>query len=362
MKRLVIAVCAVGIVAVTSGCKDRSSNKADSAKTQVPTVTLPSDATIAPNAVLVEVNGVKLTGKDAEMEVSMRLQSLGQRVPMDRLAEVRKQVLSEVVRQFIMRTLLIQEADREGIKVSAEDEAKAYASIATNLPPGTTLEKIMKESPIGETRMREEVTNGLKINKLLAQRFTNQLEVSDKDVDEFIEKNKERMAIPENVQARHILVATSTNDSAAILGDKRKKADSIREQLLAGGDFVKLAMENSDCPSKQKGGDLGKFGRGQMVKPFEDAAFSQEVNAIGPVVETQFGYHIIQITSHDQAGTVPREDVVNMLKGRKQQKLLIDLVEELKSKAKISDGNAAAVLSPRISPLPSQQEPQPKSE
>jgi len=111
-------------------------------------------------------------------------------------------------------------------------------------------------------------------------------------------------------------------------------------------------MENSDCPSKQKGGDLGKFGRGQMVKPFEDAAFGQEVNAIGPIVETQFGYHIIQVTSHKQAGPVPREDVVNAIKGRKQQKLLIEFVEELKGKAKIKDGNAAVEAMPSLSAKP----------
>ena len=343
MRRL--AICAVLAVAVL-GCKDRSQKKDQMLPASKPTVTLPADNKIDPNAVLVEVNGTKFMGKDAELEVAMRLQSIGQRLPPDRVKEARQKILSEVVRQFIMRTLLVQECDRAGIAVTAEDEAKAYASIATNLPPGTTVEQIMKESPIGEKRMREEVTTGLRINKLLAKRFTNQFDVADAEVDEFIAKNKERMTIPENVQARHILLATSTNDAEATRTEKKQKAEKIREQLVAGGDFAKLAMENSDCPSKEKGGDLGKFGRGQMVKPFEDAAFGQEVNAIGPVVETQFGYHIIQVTEHKQAGEVPRSDIVNMLKGRKQQKLLIEFVEELKSKATIKDGNAAASMPP----------------
>jgi peptidyl-prolyl cis-trans isomerase C len=353
MKRLTL--CAVLALAVM-GCKDRPEKKAPASPPPEPTVALPSDREIDPDAVLVEVNGTKFTGKDAELEVAMRIQSLGQRIPPDRMKEVRQKVLGEVVRQFVMRTLLLQECDRAKVDVTAEDEAKAYASIATNLPPGSTLEQVMKESPIGEKRMRAEVTNGLRINKLLAAHFTNQLEVADKDVDEFIEKNKERMAIPESVQARHILLATTTNDSEAVRAEKKQKAEKLREELVAGADFAKVALDNSDCPSKAKGGDLGKFGRGQMVKPFEDAAFGQDVNAVGPVIETQFGYHIIQVTEHSKAGEVPREDIANMLKGRKQQKLLIEFVEELKSKATIVGGNSAEDMPPMRMPAPQPKE------
>jgi parvulin-like peptidyl-prolyl isomerase len=98
------------------------------------------------------------------------------------------------------------------------------------------------------------------------------------------------------VRARHILVAAKPKAGHAERAEKQRLAEKIRKQLADGADFAEMAKMHSDCPSKQRGGDLGTFKKGQMVKPFEHAAFTQKVDAIGPVVETQFGYHIVQVT------------------------------------------------------------------
>jgi peptidyl-prolyl cis-trans isomerase C len=87
------------------------------------------------------------------------------------------------------------------------------------------------------------------------------------------------------VRASHILVPS--------LAD----AVNLKEQVAAGNDFALLAKQHSKCPSGQNGGDLGFFGKGQMVKPFEDAAFGAEVGTISDPVQTQFGYHLIKRTA-----------------------------------------------------------------
>ena len=87
------------------------------------------------------------------------------------------------------------------------------------------------------------------------------------------------------IQASHILVQT------------QEQAQTLYSQINEGADFATLAQVNSACPSKAAGGALGQFGRGQMVKPFEDAAFALDVGALSQPVQTQFGWHLIKRTA-----------------------------------------------------------------
>jgi peptidyl-prolyl cis-trans isomerase C len=86
-------------------------------------------------------------------------------------------------------------------------------------------------------------------------------------------------------RARHILVAT------------KEACEDLKTQIEGGADFAALAKEHSDCPSGKRGGDLGEFGRGQMVKEFDDIVFSGELGKTHGPIKTQFGYHLIEITS-----------------------------------------------------------------
>ena len=85
--------------------------------------------------------------------------------------------------------------------------------------------------------------------------------------------------------ARHILV------------DSQEKCEELKSQILAGTDFADVAKQHSTCPSGQQGGDLGEFGPGQMVKEFDEVVFSGELNTVHGPVKTQFGYHLLEMTS-----------------------------------------------------------------
>ena len=136
-----------------------------------------------------------------------------------------------------------------------------------------------------------------------------------------------------------------------ILVETKEACEKIKAKILGGADFAEMARQHSEGPSSDNGGDLGRFQRGRMVPAFEEAAFSQEVDAIGPLVETQFGYHIIKVHSHVEAGQAPREEVVELLTRRNQSEALRQYVLKLMEAADITYADAIAPnIPPSIKP------------
>jgi peptidyl-prolyl cis-trans isomerase D len=133
---------------------------------------------------------------------------------------------------------------------------------------------------------------------LSAASLVGQVSVSDEEVKQDYEENAAKYQGNEQRQASHILIGFSNTASAAEKAAAKEKAESILQQVKANPkSFEKLAIEFSqDSGSAGKGGDLGSFGRGAMVKPFENAAFSMKVGEISDLVESEFGYHIIKLT------------------------------------------------------------------
>ncbi len=103
----------------------------------------------------------------------------------------------------------------------------------------------------------------------------------------------------EQVRASHILLmysGSARSTATRTQADAKSQIETLKTQIDGGADFADLARQHSDCPSGKSGGDLGSFGRGQMVGPFEETAFGLPVGGTSGVVETQFGYHIIRRT------------------------------------------------------------------
>jgi peptidyl-prolyl cis-trans isomerase D len=156
---------------------------------------------------------------------------------------------------------------------------------------------------------------------LRAVDLTNQVSISDDDVRAFYDHNMKRWGQPERRQASHILITSGPGGSVPDKPAARKLADTVLAKVRANpADFARLAKEYSKDPgSAQKGGDLGWFGRGMMVKPFEDAAFSLKQGETSGVVESDFGFHIIRVTGIEAATTKKFEDVKGQIEGELRQ-------------------------------------------
>jgi foldase protein PrsA len=230
-----------------------------------------------------------------------------------------KQVLTQLVQQ----ALIDQYGKDQKIDVSQADVDKKEADIKSKYPPGQ-FETILKQQGLSEADVQAILRQQLIIEKAVGP----MVHVSDSDIQAYFDKNHATLDKPAQVRARHILVADE------------KTANTIEAKLKAGGNFADLAKQYSTDPStKDKGGELGFFGVGQMVKPFSDAAFNLPPGSTSAPVKSPFGWHIINVEEKKPATKATlastRAQIKDTLTQQQQQQQIPVFLQGLRAKANI---------------------------
>ena len=232
-----------------------------------------------------------------------------------------------ILNQLIDYELLYQQAQKEKVKISNDEINLEIDKIKDNFSSPEEFDGALKANNITLTQLKEDIKRQLIINKVLAE-IRSQVSISDEDLLEYYNENKESLIEPEQVHARHILVKTEEEANTLLL--------QIKEGLA---DFSELAKEKSTDSSAPSGGDLGFFTRGRMVKEFEDAAFSLEPGEISDVVQTQFGYHIIKCEEkkeeYSPAFEEIKEQISNALKSQRENEAISVFISKLREEAVI---------------------------
>lgn len=293
------------------------------------------------NTVLVTVNGKKFTrGMAIDM---VKMQAIQQGVPPEEIDQYLAQGSDELMRrctdQFVNITLIQEEVERRADPVSEAEIQTFMTRIASDLPEGVNITNALAARGMTMEKLREQIVAGERVRKLFEAETSVSNTVTEADVESFYKLNSDKFKSGESVEARHVLISCAPDAADDAKAVAKATAESVRTQLVAGADFAVVAAAKSSCGSKDKGGSLGVFGRGQMVPPFEKAAFSQEVDAIGPVVETEFGYHVIQVTKKMPGTVIPLKDVApsirKLMEQQAREKRTDALLKTLRGKAKI---------------------------
>lgn len=192
------------------------------------------------------------------------------------------------------------------------------------------IDEAMKRKLHKDTEVKELVDRAQKkilVAKLLDIETAPKKPISDDDIEQFYAENKERYLIPGRVKASHILLSTE------------EEAQQVLEKINLGLDFAEMAKIHSKDLTKDRGGDLGYFKKGQMIPEFEEACFKLEPGQMSGIVKTRFGYHIIKVTDKQSAEykqlSEVREKVRAALLDQAKQEQFEGFVQSLKDKAKI---------------------------
>ncbi|WP_169087782.1 peptidylprolyl isomerase [Paenibacillus sp. PL91] len=226
---------------------------------------------------------------------------------------------------LVTQELIQQEAKAASITVTDADIDAEIALIKKSFGTDEEFNSALAQYNMTLDSLKKDTKINLTIRKILEPKT----DVTAEEMQQFYDANKEQLGTPEQIQASHILVAT------------KEEADAILAELKQGGDFAAIAKEKSIDGSKDKGGDLGFFGRGAMVPEFEEAAFALKVNEISGVVQSEHGFHIIKKTA-EKAAVVPtfeekKEEIKKQLVATEVNELSEAWMSEIRTKAKITN-------------------------
>jgi peptidyl-prolyl cis-trans isomerase C len=251
------------------------------------------------------------------------------------------QILNQALNSIIARTLLEQEAHASNMTVSDAAVEAQFAAIRSRFPSAEAFQKALTAQGTTEAGLKDQMRRDGAVQKLLATRVVADVSVSDQAAHDFYDKNQDKMQKPERVHVRHILVRAAASAPQAEKDKARVKAEALLKRIKNGESFAKIASESSEDPgSKARGGDLAWLVRGQTVPSFDKAAFAlAQPNDLSPVVETEFGFHIIQLVEREQASVAPFEEaqpkIADFLKRQMSRERVEAHVRELRAKGKV---------------------------
>lgn len=279
-------------------------------------------------AVAATVNGEVIYAREVENEVTVVAKQYGIDLAKADGSQQRQEISRVILDQLIEQRLILQEARARNAMPTEVQVESQLQELKKSFPTEADFTTALAQRNLTVTTLRDRVRTNLAVRNLIAK--VAPVTVSDAEVEQYFNAHRAEFDRPEQVHVRHILLGTDS-EARLILARLKRGTDS----------FEALAQQYSKDPgSRTQGGDLGFISADKVVAPFAKAAFALQPKQISDIVQTQFGYHIIQLlerrppqpASLDQV----RDQVRGLLQGRKQEEAFGEWLKALKARAKIT--------------------------
>jgi peptidyl-prolyl cis-trans isomerase C len=284
------------------------------------------------------VNGTLITEKDLDREVSSTQQQLsntGKSLNDTQIEALKKNSLEKLINLEV----LYQESQKRGTKIDKAAIEERWTKLKSQFPSEEEFKKALSRMNFSEDEIRSQIKKNLAIQGLLDQQIIQKIEVTTIEVKDYYDKHPELFKQQEQARVRQILIGVDLNADKAQKDMARNRIVKIKERLQKGEDFVALAKECSEDPSKENGGDVGYFSRGQLSKSLEDVSFTLNPGEVSDIVETNSGYYLIKCIDIKPQRTVAYEEIKDKLYQYLRQESIREKVfayiGELKGKAKV---------------------------
>ena len=296
------------------------------------------------NDIVATVNGNNITVKQFESTLALYKESLeamyGSTIwdtEVEAGVKYKDKFKDIMLDQMIDIEAVCEQARKDKLAPSEEEVDKAFEELKKNIDSVEDYKKKLEGLGIDDTYLRSQQEQDLTIQKY-KENFDKNLKISDEEMKKYYEEHKADY-YKDEVKASHILISTVDDNgkelSEAKKKEAKKKAEEVLKKAKSGEEFSELAKEYSDDPgSAANGGDLGYFTKGQMVQPFEEAAFSLKSGEISGLVESEYGYHIIKVYDKiDKQLTF--DEVKDEIKKTLTEDKYMESIEAITKKAKV---------------------------
>ena len=291
MAKIHLMGTALVAAALVAGCsKDTPATDKGEAKADTTAATAED-----PNEVAISVGDKKLTRGEIAKLVDAALKKDADKIPAEALANHKRQLSIQFANLFLMENALVPKATALGYKLTNAEfkdfTDKLLKRFADHPDAPKTIDELAEKVPFG----KDDLLRQLKTQAILEKMIEGEIFAKNKK-----DYSAEAKKIIDEIKARNAKIPADAKDPEKKIKDLKAQLDKTPDKEKAAK-FAELAKAHSACPSGQKGGDLGTFGHGQMVKEFDEAAFSLPIGKVSDPVKTGFGYHLIYVTEKNAA-------------------------------------------------------------